>query len=439
MPRISSCCGSVFLTLVGIIVFGSVAPCWAEGVASPESSFAIASDADDANALLAQAPTGKKTAPAPAANQPATPSTTEQTPPSDFLSDIYGRTAASEMGSGLAGTPNMFGDSYGGNYSWESGNGMFVSGSYGDSSANTPLAGGNRRMKIAENGNTLPQDRVYFLYNHFQDAASISDATVTPGLERSISLDRYTIGFEKTFRDGLWAFELRMPFGCGYGYQSAEYSSFAGQIGNLDVVLKRLLYKSETTAAAIGLCVDTPTGSDATGMGQGVEYKIHNQATFLSPYLGILRTPNDKLFYQAFLQLDVPTNGNRIDYVDTLSTSSGTFGTLHDQILMYADLSVGYWLSRNPGADWVTGLASVLELHYTTTTQDADIVSGTAAGRYFSFGNFGNRVDVLDLTFGLHAELVNHTLCRVAGVVPLRTGDNRLFNSEVQVQLERRF
>jgi hypothetical protein len=87
----------------------------------------------------------------------------------------------------------------------------------------------------------------------------------------------------------------------------------------------------------------------------------------------------------------------------------------------------------------VTGLAGIVELHYTTTVQDASIVNGSTYGRYFSFGNFSNRVDVLDLTVGLHTELVQHTLCRVAGVVPLRTGADRLFNAEVQVQLERRF
>ena len=428
--------GVGFLLLTVFCLFGAAVPSWGQGVYSPEGSLVGTPDTDGnrVDALFAQAPAGK-TAPAPAANQPANPPAPTQTPPqSDFLADIYGRTAASEMGNRLAGTPNMFGDS------WESGNGVNVSGPDGSSSAETPLAGGNRRMKIAENDNSLPQDRIFVLYNHFQDAASIDDMpAIGPPTQRSISLDRYTIGFEKTFLDGLWSFELRMPFGGGYGYESADFASFAGQIGNLDVVLKRVLYQSETTVAAIGLCVDTPTGSDATGMGQGVQYNVRNQAAFLSPYLGILRTPNDKLFYQAFLQVDVPTNGNRIDYVDTLATGSGAFGILNDQTLMYADLSVGYWLSRNPCADWVTGLAGVVELHYTTTLQDADIVTGTASGRFFSFGNFSNRVDVLDLTMGLHAELNNHTLCRVAGVVPLRTGDDRLFNAEVQVQLERRF
>jgi hypothetical protein len=434
MSRTTAFCRLGFLALTVWFVLGSATPSRAQGVASPASSLVVASDSDrdTADIMLTQATEGGVAAPG--APRPAAPARTA--PQSDFLANLYGRTAASQPNTRLAGTPNMFGDSEG------MGNGVSVSGPYGLSSSDGPLAGGNRRLKIAENDNSLPQDRVFFLYNHFQDAGSIDDMP-TYGLatHRTISLDRYTVGFEKTFRDGLWSVEMRMPFGCGYGYESTDFGVFAGQIGNLDVVLKRVLYKSETTVAAIGLCVDTPTGSDATGTGQGVQYDIHNQAAFLSPFLGVLRSPNDCWFYQGFLQVDVPTNGNRIDYVDPLTTS-GSFGVLHDQTLLYADLSVGRWLKRNPCADWVTGVAAVAELHYTTTLQDADIVTGNTpspSNRYFAFGNFGNRVDVLDLTVGLHTELVNHTLCRVAGVVPLRTDDDRLFNAEVQVQLERRF
>lgn len=429
--------GFGFVVLMGILVFGFAAPSWGQGVASLEGSSAVASDADGygPDTLLTQAPT-KKAPPAPAAKQPATQPAPEQAPPEsdDFLSDIYGRTAASDMGTRLAGTPNMFGDQHG----ETAGNGVQVLGPAGGSSANSPLAGGGRRMKIAENDNTLPQDRIYFLYNHFQDAGSIEDYTFIPGTQQSYSLDRYMVGFEKTFRDGFWALELRMPFGCGYGYQTADFSSAAGQVGNLSVVVKRLLYKSDTTVAAVGLCIDTPTGSDATGVGQGIEYRIRNRAAYLMPYLGLLRTPNDKFFYQGFLQIDVPTNGNPIDYVDP-GTGSGSFGTLDDQTLVYADLAGGYWLSRNPDATWVTGLAAVLELHYTGTLQDADIVDQTVSGVNFRFGNFANRVNVLNLTAGLHTEIVNNTLCRVACVLPLQTGDDRLFNAELQVQLERRF
>ncbi len=434
MSRITIFRGLRFL-LLGVCFVA--APSWGQSVVSPETTLVVFNDNGGAGDVLLAQRAADDAAPAPTARQPATTDDDREaslTPSqSDFLAGLYGRTAASEPSARLAGTPNMFGDSY------ETGNGMWVSGPDGFSSSAGPLGGGGRSVKIAENDNCLPQDRVFFLYNHFHDAASIEDVpTVGPAVQRSIALDRYTIGFEKTFRDGLWSLELRMPFGCGYDYESADFASGVGQIGDLAVVLKRLLYKSETTVAAVGLAVGTPTGSDLTGTGQGVQYVIRNQATYLSPYFGVLRMPNDKWFYQAFVQIDVAANGNRIDYVDP-SAGSGSFGTLNDQTLMYADLSVGYWLSRNPCADWVSGLAGILELHYTTTVQDAKIVSGTTSSRYFSFGNFDNRVDVLNLTAGLHAELVNHTLCRVAGVVPLRSGSDRLFDAEVQVQLERRF
>jgi hypothetical protein len=45
----------------------------------------------------------------------------------------------------------------------------------------------------------------------------------------------------------------------------------------------------------------------------------------------------------------------------------------------------------------------------------------------------------LNLTVGLHTEILNRTICRVGGVLPLRTGDDRAFDAEVQIQLERRF
>ena len=86
----------------------------------------------------------------------------------------------------------------------------------------------------------------------------------------------------------------------------------------------------------------------------------------------------------------------------------------------------------------MTGLASILELHYTTALQDADVLSATTGGTSFRFGNLRNRFDVVNLTVGLHAEMARRTTFRVAGVFPLNTVD-RPFDSEVQVSVNRRF
>jgi len=98
-------------------------------------------------------------------------------------------------------------------------------------------------------------------------------------------------------------------------------------------------------------------------------------------------------------------------------------------------------LYRNPAAVALTGFATVVELHYTTSLQNADHVGGVipSNGVQWQFGDVANRADILDLTIGLHGEFAGHTLCRVGLALPLQTGANRCFDSELEVQLERQF
>jgi hypothetical protein len=399
--------------LVGFWGFGLAAG-RAEQAASPVSSVA-ASDREDTatDLLLAQRPESGDTAAG--AGQ-----ATAQSPPSDSLASS---TPAAEPGYGLAGTPNMFGDL----------SGFYATGLYGQSGASLPLVGVGGRMKIAEDDSALPQDRVFFLYNRFNDALAVNDFTVGgTAVARSFDVDRYTLGIEKTFLDQSWSVELRMPFTNAFDYSSSNLGVSSGDVGNLTVVVKRVLYESETTAAAVGLGIGIPTGSNADVTTAGFHFTVNNQAVDLIPWVGFVRSFNDRLFCQGFLQVDVPANGNRIDL------AGSTFGVLQDQTLLYADLCMGCWLSRNQCACWLTGLAALLELHYTSTLQGADVVSGASAGQRFTFGNFDNHQDVLDMTVGLHAEIADCTVCRLGGVFPLRSGTDRLFDSEVQLQLERR-
>jgi hypothetical protein len=83
----------------------------------------------------------------------------------------------------------------------------------------------------------------------------------------------------------------------------------------------------------------------------------------------------------------------------------------------------------------------VAEIHYTTTLNDADNVIGDTRITLFDFTSAAKRLGIFDLTVGLHAKLKNNTLCRVGASVPLRENDpgRRTFDSEVQVQVERRF
>jgi len=365
---------------------------------------------------------------------PATPGPVP-VPSDDWLSQWFGQRMEAESGLRLAGTPNMFGDIF----PSSGGATVDIGGLVGTASASLPLAGGCRRVKVGENNQPLTQDRVYFLYNHFHHALE-ADATgmLYDPRWQSFSVDRYTVGLERTFLGRRWSVELRMPFSNGMEFVTTDFAVSSGSVGNLAILLKRMLYRSDTTAIAAGLGIDTPTGSDVWGYANPTSFTMHNQAVHLMPFVGLLQAPTDRLFYQCFLQVDVPTNGNRIDYSDPIA-GTGSFGTLNEQTLLYVDMSLGYWLFRDRTGAMLRGLAWLLELHYTTTLQDTDSVFGMPSSTTFVFENPANRLDILNLTVGLHADLGRQTLLRVGGVFPLRSGYNRSFDAEVQVQLERRF
>jgi hypothetical protein len=341
----------------------------------------------------------------------------------------------------LAGAPNMFGDFFN-----NLGGSVLAVDGLQTAQADLPLAGGCRRVKIAEDDNALPQDRVFFLYNHFQNAFKAqSDLAGLGPFNRRFSVDRYTFGVEKTFHDNLWSVELRMPLAGRTEFLTPNFEVSGGYVGNLAVILKRLVYNSETFAASVGVGVDTPTGSDVTGFATSAPpylktttFVVRNDAVHVLPYAGFVSVPTAKFFWEGFAQVDITANPIRVDYRS--AAGSGT-SDLSEQNLLYLDLAAGYWLYRNPcGCRRLTGIAGMVELHYTTTLQDSDlVVTPTVPPPALGFANFANRVEVLNLTVGIHAELANCTVCRIGGVFPLRTGDDRSFDSELQVQLERRF
>jgi hypothetical protein len=142
------------------------------------------------------------------------------------------------------------------------------------------------------------------------------------------------------------------------------------------------------------------------------------------------------LFLSAFAQVDIATGGNTIIARNEQTGATLDIGKLNDQTLLYLDLAAGYWLYRDPCAERFTGLAAVAEVHYTTALQDADIVPGPGP---VLLGNLDNRFDVVNGTIGLQVLMFDASSLRVAGVFPLGDEDHRFFDSEVQVQFNRRF
>ncbi len=340
----------------------------------------------------------------------------------------------------LASVPNMFGDI----------GMMTATAQFVDSTGNRqvvgsfdiPGAGGSRRVKIGENNSPIPQDRVFFMYNHFHNVYDFDYVQFTPiptPVQRQLPIDRYILGVEKTFLDEWWSVEMRMPFNGAIDVSTPDFDVSGGNYGNLAVIVKRLLYMDDSFGMAAGLGLDLPTGSGAeTRFGPG-ELRFENDALHLLPYFGAVASPSDNLFLTAFLQIDVATSGNEVLFgpVGRPETSAGDYV---EQNLLYFDLGGGYWLYRNDYAEWITGLAGLLEFHYTTSLQDTDEVLIEAPGFRTLIDNPVNRFDVINVSAGANVAFGPMANLRVAGVFPL--GDEpgqRFFDAEVQVQFNHRF
>lgn len=300
--------------------------------------------------------------------------------------------------------------------------------------ASVGVAGGDRRFKIADDQNPIPVDRLIFDYNGFQNPL-IDVAGNTRNLHR------FTFGIEKTFRDGLWSFEFRVPFTSDYNSTQSIVpgDSLSGtEFGNMVLVFKRLVIRRENFAASVGVGADFPSGADfRINDATGTAVEVWNESIHLQPFVGAYWTPTDRLFVLAFAQLDFDTRGSTVlmrDGGDDLANA----GTYYDQTLGMIDVSIGYWLHRNPSARWLTAVAPMAEIHYTTTLQDADSVTGTMGTIGPADGDTGRR-DVLNLTGGLYLQLGGCSDLRLAYVAPLGTGIDREFDGEFVVQFNRRF
>jgi hypothetical protein len=271
---------------------------------------------------------------------------------------------------------------------------------------------------------------VYFDYNHFENAM---EAASFQGPAKSISLDQYTFGIEKSFRDGLWSVDFRVPMNGAYGYEAPDITGGTHHWGNLSLTFKRLLYTTDRFALGAGLGVGLPTGSDTRGRIGTTDYEVLNDACYLLPYVGFMAQPTERIFVQTYLQFDVATLGNGVRF------DNAGLGRYNDQTLMYLDVQLGYWLYRNQNASFLTGLASVLEVHYTGTLQDTDVVSGNNGVDFLTIGNMYNRVDSTNMTIGLWGKIGELSTLGVAGVVPLCNNQNRQFDGEIQIFFNRNF
>ena len=295
------------------------------------------------------------------------------------------------------------------------------------------------RTKIGENNTALPVNRVYFNYKHFENAlqSRVENDIGTQMYSRDFSVERYNVGFERTFNDGRWSLEMRLPVIRDVDYYHTGIAKRLGGIGNLSVIAKRIIYETPTSVWSAGLGVSTPTGvSSQIQVGHEL-FTIKNQAVHLFPFVAFLSAPTERRFYQGFFQLDVPLNGNQVWSEDLSGAYPNTNqGSVRDQVLLYVDLLAGYWIYRNPNARVINGTAAAVELHYTTTLEDTRTLSGaTCPCTTFRLSNVENRIDVVNCNVGFYTTWFNRYVTYTGIVSPFDDGTGRFFDLEAQFSL----
>jgi hypothetical protein len=280
---------------------------------------------------------------------------------------------------------------------------------------------GVRRVKVSENNSPLPQSRVFFNYNFFNDViGGIGD------------VNRYTFGAEWTLDGGCSSLDLRVPFAATIdATQTAGAIGHGMEFGNVALTYKRVLRRNECAVLSGGLGLAAPTSSGSRLLRPDGREILHieSEAVHLLPFLAVLAKPTERFFWQSFLQLDVDVNGNPV-HADLLGLQPTRIGVIQDATLLFADLGAGYSLFENECGRICTGAAALLELHYSTTLQDAD----TAEGNGFMVRGLTNRFDVLNLTAGVNLLCRNGATLRPAMVIPLRTDDDEHFDYEAIFQ-----
>lgn len=321
-------------------------------------------------------------------------------------------------------SPGMIGDFFGGGYQY-----LVASPLNG---ATVAVAGGDRVMKFSDNNNPIPQNRLFFNYHLFSNPV-----TDVNGVSQDVN--RFTFGLEKAFWDSTASIEFRVPFEAGVDSSQTvgqTTDTVGTEFGNLGLALKMLIYDNSRWTVSGGLGMVFPTANDATIYSSPQEpiVTFDNQSYFLQPFLGVYFKPNARLFTQFVTQVNFDVSGSTVTVNDSSVFDGSGSDRVFEQPLLFLDTSIGYWLYQTKRHDvWITGIAPMLELHYTSTLKDLelpDIGSGVFEPDF--------RRDALNLTGGVLFSLGRWTSLRIAGVAPLRQ-ESLMYDAELGVQLIRRY
>ena len=294
------------------------------------------------------------------------------------------------------------------------------------------------RQKIMENMTPVPTDRLIFDYSFFHNV---------PLPYRKMPVNRFTPGFEKTFFDKRFSFEMRFPFAATI--DNTLYTNNANQLnvlrwGDATAVLKWLVFSGKRTAVTLGVGTSLPFAEDShmidAATGREVIWSKH-QSVHWMPYVGFLYIPNDRVFFQSYFQIDTDGSGDSV-YVSDLSDPDGKrmlyAGKTRERTYSYTSLALGYWLFReycqhgNPNR----GMNLMGELHWTQSLDRGAGVRCEQDNYIFNIGGDRGNYTVVNMTLGSRYLINEKTNVGIGYSVPLSNG-NRQFDGELRITFNR--
>lgn len=279
-------------------------------------------------------------------------------------------------------------------------------------------------VKISEDNNPMPRDRVIFNYDYFSNV---------PYTATGIPVNRYQFGVEKTFIDGRTSLEVRVPFASTINSDGSLASTGTNtEFGNVRLAGKVLLLRRETVNVSTGLGVYLPTADDVSLRGaDGREaIRVRNSSVQLAPFGAVLWTPGERFFSQAWVGATFDTGGNQVTVNPMLFGGTANVGNLRAATLLTADLQLGYWMYLSD-TGYLRGLAPFVELHYNGAVSNGSVLN---AGSGFFIGDTGGNFDELNMTAGVTARLGEQANLAVGFAAPLRNGNDRTFDYQIGVR-----
>ena len=260
----------------------------------------------------------------------------------------------------------------------------------GLSQGRTVLIPWARGFKIADNQSPIPQDRVFYSFNAFQDLNYAVNRSLNSPIT-DMNAYRQMLGIEKTFLQGDASLGLRLPINTLWTNSTdGAFKDNSTAVGNLSLFGKYVLYRNPMTGNLLsgGLAITLPSGPTSFA---GSSTTVGLRDVQFQPFLGYLFRKGD-WFVQGFSAIDVPTDSR-------------------DVTLWYNDVALGYYLYRsaNPSA-FLSAIVPTVELHL------SDPLNHRGALR--PNDPFGTP-DVLDLTFGTSIVLRKRIVASFGGSFPV--------------------